>query len=86
MTTLGKALAEESHKTPGKILAGDDHGAAARPFPGTLVGPQPDPRLPRLHRRSHAAASPTSWESTCVETCSFQANSASTCVVACRSS
>ena len=41
---------------------------------------------PRLRRRSHAAASPTSWAGTCVATCSFQANSSHACVAACRSS
>ena len=33
-TTLGGILAEEIHKTPSKILAGDDHDATARPLPG----------------------------------------------------
>ena len=38
-TTLGGILAEEIHKATGKILAGDDHDATARPLPGRL--PQP---------------------------------------------
>ena len=29
---LGEILAEEDHKTPGKILAGDDRNATARPL------------------------------------------------------
>ena len=57
---LGKILAEEIHETPGKILAGDDRDATARPLPRTPAGPQPGPRLPRPHRHSHTAASPTS--------------------------
>ena len=36
---LDKILAEEIHKTFGKILTGDDHGATARP----LSGPRQDP-------------------------------------------
>ena len=34
MTNLGEILSEETHKTPGKILAGDDYDTAARPLPG----------------------------------------------------
>ena len=56
--TLGGILAEEIHETPGKILARDDPDTTARPLPKTPTGPQPGPCLPRLHRRSHAAASP----------------------------
>ena len=37
-TILGKILAKEIHLTPGKILAGDDRGAMARPLPRTLAG------------------------------------------------
>ena len=36
---LGEILAEEIHETPGKTLAGDDHGATARPLPGPRQGP-----------------------------------------------
>ena len=36
---LGKILAEETHKTSNKILAGDDHGAMARPLSGPLQDP-----------------------------------------------
>ena len=32
-------LAEEIHETPGKILAGDDSDAAARPLPGAPARP-----------------------------------------------
>ena len=81
--TLGGILAEEIHKTAGKILAGDDHDATARPLPRTPVGPQPGSRLPRCHRRPHASASSTSWAGTCVETGGLYTNSASTRVVAC---
>ena len=61
MKILGK-----DHETPrqdhcwgrprrrGKTLA----GAPARPLPKTSAGPQPGPHLPKLRRRSHAAASP----------------------------
>ena len=38
MTILGKILAEEIHETPGKILAGDDYDATARPLPGPRQG------------------------------------------------
>ena len=81
---LGKILSEEIHETSSKILTGDDRDAPARPFRRTPAGPQPDPHLPRLHCRSHIAASPTSWAGTCVATGGLQANLASTCVVACR--
>ena len=33
-TTLGEILAKEIHKTPGEVLAEDDHDATARPLPG----------------------------------------------------
>ena len=36
---LGEILAEEDHKTPGKILAGDDCNATARPLLGPRQGP-----------------------------------------------
>ena len=48
MTILGKILAEEIHDTPGKILAGDDRDATARPLPG----PRQDPCLARVCRDS----------------------------------
>ena len=91
---LDAILAEDTHEPPrqdpcrgrprrrGKTLA----GAPARLLPKTSAGPQPGPHQPRLHRHSHTAASPTSWAGTCVATRGLQANSASTCVVACRSS
>ena len=60
MAILGVILAGEIHETPDKMLAGEDHGAAARPLPETPMGQQQGPRLPRLHRRPHAAASSTS--------------------------
>ena len=37
-TVLGKILAQEIHETPGKILAGDDRDAPARPLPRTPAG------------------------------------------------
>ena len=49
-TTLNGIPAEEIHKTPGEILAGDDHDATARPLPG----PRQDPC--RGHLRSHNQA------------------------------
>ena len=93
-TTLGGILAVEIHKDPGKHLAEDDCSATARPLPGpparplprTPAGPQPGPRLPRCHRRSHAAASSPSWTGTCVATDGLYTDSTSTCVVACQSS
>lgn len=85
-TIVGEILVEDIHETPGTTLAGDDHGAAARPLPRTLTGPRLGPRLPRLHRRSHAATSSTSWAGTCVAACGLYADSASTGVVACKSS
>ena len=92
--TLGKILAEEGHQTPGKILAGDDRDATARPLlghparpsPRAPAGPLPGPHQPSLCRRSHAAASSTSWAGTYVATGGLYADPASTCVVACRSS
>jgi hypothetical protein len=84
--TLGGILAEEIHKTPGKRLAGDDCNAMARLLPRASAGPQPGPRLPRLHRRPHAAASSTSWAGTCVATSGLYTDPTSTCVVACRPS
>ena len=38
-TILSEILAKEVHETPGKILAEDDHCAAARPLPGPRQGP-----------------------------------------------
>ena len=72
--TLGGIPAKEDHKAPGKSLAEDDSrrhgnalaGAPARPLPRTPVGPPPGPHQSRPHRRSHAAADPTSWAGTCV--------------------
>ena len=43
-TILGKILAEEIHETPGKILAGDDRDATARPLPGARQDPSRDSR------------------------------------------
>ena len=63
---LGKILAKDTHETPrqdpcrgrsrrcGKTL----DGAPARLLPKTSAGPQSGPHPPRLHRRSHIAASP----------------------------
>ena len=94
MMILGGIPAKEDHKAPGKSLAGDDSrrhgktlaGAPARPLPRTPIGPLPGPRQPRLHHHPQAAASSTSWAGTSVATGGLYANSASTCVVACRSS
>ena len=61
-------------------------GHPARPSPKMPARPPPSPRQPSFHRHSHAAASPTSWAGTRVETCSCLANSPSACVAACRSS
>ena len=36
---LGKILAEETHEASGKILAGNDRDATARPLPGALTRP-----------------------------------------------
>ena len=47
---LGEILAEETHKTPGKILAEDDRNAVARPLPGPRQGPS------RGHPRGHSQA------------------------------
>ena len=47
---LGEILAEEIHETPGKILAGDDHDAMARPLPGLRQDPC------RGHLRGHSQA------------------------------
>ena len=55
-------------------------------MPRASAGPLPGPHQPRLHRRPQAAASSTSWAGTCVATGGLYTNSASTCVVACRSS
>ena len=56
---LGKILAEETHKTPGKILAGDDSNATARPLPGPRQSPcRGRPRghsRARTHRASATA-------------------------------
>ena len=91
-TTLGGILVEGIHNTPGKRLAGDDCNATARPLPGPRQGPC------QGHERGHcqasqdstnrpqAAASSTSWAGTCMATGGLYTNSASTCVVACRSS
>ena len=38
-TSLGGILAEETRETPGKILAGDDRDATARPLPGESTSP-----------------------------------------------
>ena len=48
--TLGGILAEETHKTPSEILAGDDHDATARPLPGPRQYPC------RGHQRGHSQA------------------------------
>ena len=91
---LGKILAEESHKTPGKILAGDDSAPRQDPCQVPRQGSR------RRRQQSHCQArtsqvsttvrmqlpAQTSWAGTCVATCSFQANSAGACVAACRSS
>ena len=77
MMILGGIPAKEDHKAPGKSLAGDDsrrHGktlaeAPVRPLPRTPVGPPLGPHQSNLHRRSHAAADPTSWAGTCVAVC-----------------
>ena len=37
-TILGGIPAEEIHETPDKMLAGEDHEAAARPLPGPRKG------------------------------------------------
>ena len=47
---LDKILAEEIHETSGKILAGDDRDATARP----LLGPRQDPC--RGHQRGRGQA------------------------------
>ena len=48
--SLGEILAEGIHKTPGKIIAGDDRGATARPLP------RPRQRPCRGHPRGHSQA------------------------------
>ena len=45
---LSKILSEEIHETPGKILAGDNRDAMARP----LSGPRQEPY--RGHPRGHS--------------------------------
>ena len=93
-TILAKILAEENPQGPRRGPCRGRQCATARPLPGhpprplprASAGPLRGPRQPSLHRRSHVAASPTSWAGTCVATCSFQANSAHACVAACRSS
>ena len=47
MTILSKILAKDTHETPGKVLAGDDRDATARP----LLRPRQDPC--RGHLRGH---------------------------------
>ena len=77
MMILGGIPAKEDHKAPGKSLAGDDSrrhgktlaGAPARPLPRTPIGPPSGPRQSNLHRRSHAAADPTSWANICMVAC-----------------
>ena len=58
---LGEILAEEIHETPGKILAGDNRDATARPLPG----PRQDPCQRHLRGRCY---SPTCQGSTTVPT------------------
>ena len=60
-------------RAPGKALAEGVSGAIARPA------------STKTPRRPQAAASSTSWAGTCVATSGLYTNSASTCVVACRS-
>ena len=54
--TLDKILAEETHKTPGKILAGYDRNATARPLPGPRQGPCQG--HPRGHSQAHVYQGP----------------------------
>ena len=49
-TILSRIVAEDTHETPGKILARDDRDATARPLPG----PRQDPC--RGHLRGHSQA------------------------------
>ena len=75
---LGRVLAEEGHQTPGKVLAGDDSAPRQDPCRATRQGPHQGRQQGHCQahanqasiRRSHVATSPTSWEGTCVATCS----------------
>ena len=64
--TLGEILAKEIHETPGKTLAEDDRGAAARPLPGPRQGP--------CRGRLRAVASPTPAKTPPPSPCSCQLN------------
>ena len=88
---LGKILTEKSHKTPGKILAGDDSTPQQDPCRAPLQGSR------RRRQQGHCQArtsqvstavhmqlpAQTSWAGTCVATCSSQANSPGACMAAC---
>ena len=63
--TLGRIPAEEIHKTPDKILAGDDHDAMERPLRGLgkalvedIHGAIGRPMPTKFPPPSHAAVSP----------------------------
>ena len=91
---LGKILAEESHKTPSKILAGDDRAPRQDPCRATRQGSHQGRQQGHCQARTNQVSTAvrmqlpaqTSWAGTCVATCSFQANSAGACVAACTSS
>ena len=48
--TSARSLPRKLHKTPGKILVGDDRNTTARPLPGPRQGPC------RVHPRGHSQA------------------------------
>ena len=91
---LDKILAEESHETPGKILARDDSAPRQDPCRAPRQGSRQrcqhhhcQARTSQLSTAVHMQLpAQTSWAGTCVATCSFQANSAGNCMAACRSS
>ena len=74
MTILGNILAEESHETPGKVLAGDDSAPRqnpCRPHGNNLAGP---PGKALTKDASRATARPTATKLPPPFTCSCQPN------------
>ena len=74
MTILGEILAEESHKTPGKILAGDDCVPREDPCraPGKALAEPPGKALAK--DASRVTAKPTPTKLAPPFTCSCQPN------------